>query len=206
MLASGIGVHVKPSALLVLGLAFAIAGCSGNSNASNQAASQDTNAAAPAESSAPAAQTAALPVYPGATKSTVMGTMNQSRCGHKESVVTYTVNADPKTVLAWYAQRMPGGIQIDAARAFGGTHIMTSNEIFAPDGSSAAGISQPNAAAMGLKTAPVYIGLGTYDPPLSPDELHTMQDITGTDPAAKQKAIAAMKAKCGPASVKGLSN
>ena len=199
---------MKPSALLILGLALAITGCSGNSNASNQASSQDTNAAAPAESSAPAAQTAsaALPVYPGATKSTVMGTMNQSRCGHKESVVTYTVNADPKTVTDWYAARIPGGIQIDAARAFGGTHIMTSNEIFAPDGSIAAGISQPNAAAMGLKTAPVYIGLGTYDPPLSPDELHTMQDITGTDPAAKQKAIAAMKAKCGPESVKGLSN
>jgi hypothetical protein len=28
-----------------------------------------------------------------------------------------------------------------------------------------------------------------------------MQDITGTDPTAKQKAIAAMKAKCGPKGV-----
>jgi hypothetical protein len=197
---------VKRPALLILGLAFAVAGCSGNSNSSNQASSQDTNAAAPAapsEPSAPAAQnaSAALPVYPGATKSTMLGLTNQTRCGHKESVVTYTVNADPKTVTDWYAARMPGGIQIDAARAFGGTNIMTSNEIFASDGSSAAGISQPNAAAMGVKSTPVYIGLGTYDPPLTADELHTMQDITGTDPAAKQKAIAAMKAKCGPNSV-----
>jgi hypothetical protein len=197
---------VKPSALVILGLAFAVTGCSGSSNAANQPSSQDTNAsapAAPAESSAPAAQTgsAALPVYPGAKKSATLGMTNQSRCGHKESVVTYTVNADPKTVTDWYAARIPGGIQIDAARAFCGTHIMTSNEIFAPDGSTAAGISQPNAAAMGVKTTPVFIGLGTYDPPLSPDELHTMQDITGTDPAAKQKAIAAMKAKCGPNSV-----
>jgi hypothetical protein len=200
---------VKPSALLILGLAFGIAGCSGSSNASNQASAQDTNAAAPAtpaEPSAPAAQTAsaALPVYPGATKSAMLGTMNQTKCGHKESVATYTVNADPKTVLAWYSQRIPGGIQIDAARAFAHANrvLVSSYEIFSPDGSSAAGISQPNAAAMGLKTAPVYLGLGSYDPPLSADELHTMEDITGTDPAAKAKAIAAMKAKCGPDSVK----
>jgi hypothetical protein len=135
-----------------------------------------------------------------------MGTMNASRCGHKESVVTYTISADQKTVVAWYAARMPGGIQVDAARAIGGAHIMTSNEIFSPDGASAVGVSQPNAAAMGVKTSPVYIGLGTYDPALTADELHTMEDLMGTDPAAKQKAIAAMKAKCGPDSVKGLSN
>ena len=123
--------------------------------------------------------------------------MNQTKCGHKESVTTYTVSADPKAVLAWYAQRMPGGIQIDAGRAFR-THIMTSNEIFAPDGASAVGVTQPSAAAMGGKSQPVYIGIGTYDPPLSADEMHTMEDITGTDPAAKQKAIAAMKAEMRP--------
>ena len=189
-----------------------MAGCSGSSNTANQASSQDTNAAAssapaaPADSSAPAAQaaSAAIPVYPGATKSALLGQMNQTKCGHKESVTTYTVSADPKAVLAWYAQRMPGGIQIDAGRAFH-THIMTSNEIFAPDGTSAVGVTQPSAAAMGGKSQPVYIGIGTYDPPLSADEMHTMEDITGTDPAAKQKAIAAMKAKCGPDSVKAFS-
>ena len=201
---------MKPPALVILGLAFAIAGCSGNSNAANQASSpQDTSAAAssapaaPADSSAPAAS-AAIPVYPGATKSALLGQMNQTKCGHKESVTTYTVSADPKAVLAWYAQRMPGGIQIDAGRAFR-AHIMTSNEIFAPDGTSAVGVTQPSAAAMGGKSQPVYIGIGTYDPPLSADEMHTMEDITGTDPAAKQKAIAAMKAKCGPDSVKAFS-
>jgi hypothetical protein len=197
---------VKPSALIVLGFALAVAGCSGSNNTANQASSQDTNAAAsgaPTESSAPAAQTASgpIPVYPGAAKSGLLGQMNQTKCGHKESVETYTTTADPKTVLAWYSQQIPGGIQVDAGRAFK-THIMTSVEIFAPDGASAVGVTQPNAAAMGGKTQPVYIGIGTYDPPLSADEMHTMEDITGTDPAAKQRAIAAMKAKCGPESVK----
>jgi hypothetical protein len=202
---------VKPSALILLGLALAIAGCSGNSNSANST-SQDTNAAAttaasaaPADSSAPAGQSAsaALPVYPGATKSAMLGQMNQTKCGHKESVTTYTiVSNDPKPILAWYAQRIPGGIQIDAGRAFRHKAIMTSVEIFEPDGSSVVGVTQPNAALMPGKTQPIYISIGTYDPSLSADELHTMQDITGADPAAKQKAIAAMSAKCGPESVK----
>jgi hypothetical protein len=200
---------VKPSALVILGFAFAVAGCAGSSNTANQASSAPADSSAPVappDSAAPAAQapSAAIPVYPGATKSGLLGQMNQTKCGHKESVTTYTVSADPKTVLAWYAQRMPGGIQIDAGRAFR-THIMTSNEIFAPDGATAVGVTQPSAAAMGGKSQPVYIGIGTYDPPLSADEMHTMEDITGTDPAAKQKAIAAMKAKCGPDSVKAFS-
>jgi Prokaryotic membrane lipoprotein lipid attachment site len=193
---------VKRPALIIIGLAFALAGCSGSSNTANQASS-DTNAAAPAESSAPAAQapSGAPPVYPGAKKSTLMGQMNSTKCGHKGSVSTYTTSDNLKTVLAWYTQQMPGGIQIDAGHTIG-HGLMTSIEIFNPDGASAVGVTQPNAAAMGGKAQPVYIGVGTYDPPLSADEMHTMQDIMGTDPAAKQKAIAAMKAKCGPASVK----
>lgn len=201
---------MKPSALVILGLALAVAGCSGSSNTANQTSSQDTNAAAPAastaaaETSAPAAQaaSAAIPVYPGAAKSAMLGEMHQTKCGHKESVTTYTTSDDPKTVLAWYVQRVPGGIQVDAGRALKTHMLMTSTEIFSPDGASAVGVTQPNAAAMGGKPQPVYIGIGSYDPPFSADEMHTMEDIMGTDPAAKQKAIAAMKAKCGPDSVK----
>jgi hypothetical protein len=194
---------VKRPALIIIGLAFALAGCSSSGNTANQATSQDANAAAPAESSAPAAQApaGAPPVYPGAKKSTLMGQMNSTKCGHKGSVTTYTTGDNLKTVLAWYTQQMPGGIQIDAGRTIG-HGMMTSIEIFSPDGASAVGVTQPNAAAMGGKAQPVYIGVGSYDPPLSADEMHTMQDIMGTDPVAKKQAIAAMKAKCGPDSVK----
>lgn len=202
---------MKPSALIITALALAVAGCSSSSNASNQAPSQEASAAAsaaPADTSAPAAQTASAPlqVYPGSTKSPTLGQFNQTKCGHKESVATYTTSDDPKTVLAWYSQRIPGGVQIDAGHAFKASVAMTSVEIFSPDGASAVGVTQPDAAAMGGKTQPVYISLGSYDPPLSADEMHTMEDVMGRDPAAKQKAIAAMKAKCGPESVKAFAD
>jgi hypothetical protein len=198
---------VKTPALLVLGFVLGIAGCSGSSNSANtqttSAAVEASSAAAPASPGEGAA--GALPVYPGATKSAMLGTMDVNRCGHKVSVTTYTVNADVKTVTDWYAAHIPSGIRVDAGHALGAAALMSNTEIFQPDGSAAAGISQANAAALGQsaagKPSPVYIGLGTYTPALSQDELQTMQALLGGDPAARKDAAAKMKVKCGPNSV-----
>jgi hypothetical protein len=196
---------VKVPGLLILASLLAVAGCSGAANSSNSAdtSSAASQAPAAASSEAPASGEAvsALPLYPGAKKS-ALGNMKATKCGHKESVETYTVKADPKTVLDWYAARIPGGIQIDAS---GLAHAqMTSHEIVAADGSGAVGVTQ---VKPGLLTAAqggggIFIGIGTYDPPMNSAELQTMQAIFSKDPAAKKQAIAEMSARCGPASVK----
>jgi hypothetical protein len=50
----------------------------------------------------------------------------------------------------------------------------------------------------------VHIGIGTYEPALSPADLLTMQALMRSESAAKQRAIATMKAKCGPNSTEGI--
>jgi hypothetical protein len=135
----------------------------------------------------------------------MLGDMNSVKCGHKETVVTYTVNADPKTVENWYASRMNGGIRIDSGKAFGAGQTMSSIEIVNPDGTSAVGITQAHLGAgvhmPGVTGNPTFIGIGKYDPALSSEELGTMEALFGPDPAAKKAAIAKMRAKCGPNSV-----
>jgi hypothetical protein len=204
---------MKRSLFFVLACALAAAGCSGGSNSSNAADTSSSNAAAPAASAA--AESAApesssepvpidLPVYPGAKKSTMMGDMNMTKCGHKESVTTYVSDDDTKTITDWYASRIPNGISIDSGRLFGHGK-MTSVEIVYPDGSGAVGVTKLNLPAgtnvAGMKAASVFIGLGKYDPPFNGEELQTMKDLFGTDPAAQKAAAAKMRAKCGPNSV-----
>jgi hypothetical protein len=71
-------------------------------------------------------------------------------------------------------------------------------EIFEPKGIQAIAVS-PAVGGSG-----VQIGIGTYDPALSQGELRTMKAFMGNDSAAKQHAIAEMKAKCGPNSTGGV--
>jgi hypothetical protein len=130
-----------------------------------------------------------LPVYPGATKMAYAGPTTFVRCGHKISVVTYDSSADVESIGAWYSDRIPGGIHVRHNAT--STAALTMTEIFEPDGVGAVAISR--AAGSG-----VHIGLGTYEPALSPADLQTMRALMGSDSPAKQRAIASMKAKCGP--------
>ena len=143
-----------------------------------------------------AAVAAGLPIYPGATKMAYSGPTTFVRCGHKISVVTYDSSADVKSVADWYSNRIPGGIRV-RHNAAGGAGL-TLTEIFERDGVRAVAISPAHAGSG------VNIGLGTYEPALSPADLQTMQVVMGSDSPAKQQAIAKMKAKCGPNSTRGL--
>lgn len=137
-----------------------------------------------------------LPIYPGATKMAYSGPTTFVRCSHKISVVTYASGADTKSIAAWYADRIPGAIRVrhNATSAAG----LTMTEIFQPNGVGVVAISH----AVG--GSGVHIGIGTYEPALSPADLQTMQALMGSDSAAKQRAIATMKAKCGPNSTGGI--
>jgi hypothetical protein len=202
---------MKRPLFLILACSLAAAGCSGSGNSANSAdnSAAASNAAAPAASAAPESGGQSmpidLPVYPGAVKSTIMGNMNATKCGHKETVETYTTPDSVKTVVDWYDSHIPNGIHIDSGKAFGGGKTMTSIEIVNPDGSNAVGVTQPHLPAgvtvPGMKANAVFIGIGKYDPPFNSEELQTMQALFGNDPAAKKDAAAKMRAKCGPNSV-----
>ncbi len=130
---------------------------------------------------------AGLPIYPGATKMVYQGPTTFVRCGHKISVVTYYSSVDAKSVIAWYSGHFPGSIRVEHSASGGAGLTMT--EVFEPKGTLAVAIT-PAGGNSGVR-----IGLGTYDPALSSGELKTMQALMGSDSAAKQRAVAEMKAK-----------
>ena len=175
-------------------LAFTIAGCAGNTNASTQAGPTPGVVIAPIDN-APATN---LPVYPGATESKLLGTMTVKRCGHNVAVTNYTVNAEVATVARWYAAKMPGAIRLGSGGS-GASALITNVEFFEPNGAEGAGITQPAPNTPGQPagyTPPVSIGLAKYSPPLDAGELKTMQGLLSSDPAARKAATAKMKARC----------
>jgi hypothetical protein len=195
---------MKSPAFLILGLALAAGGCSGSSNSASstqQSAAPEQPAAAQAASpqSSEPVVTPDLPVYPGATKSAIVGNMTMTRCGHKLSIATYDATGDAKDISGWYATRIPGGIRVSMNRAMGAGASISSTEIFDPSGGRIATVTLTSGSHM--PGAPLHVSLATVDPPFSPSELQTMQAVMGSDPVAKQKAVAAMTAKCGPNSV-----
>jgi len=200
---------MKRPVFLILGICFALVGCAGGGHSSSQSASAQRSTAN-METAATRASVADLPVYPGATKMAYLGPTSFTRCGHKISVTTYDVNADAKSVSDWYGAHIPGGIRVTKDSTVAGGTGLTMTEIFEPSGVGVAAITQIHFAATSPSAgqhrggAGVHIGLGTYEPALSPTELQTMQAFMGSDPAAKQQAIARMKAKCGPNSAGGI--
>jgi hypothetical protein len=189
------------SVFWVLGMALAVAGCGGSNNSSSTQASAAPGASAQPSIPGGEAATPALPLYPGATKNALVGDMTLNRCGHKIRELTYDVKADGKTVTAWYADRIPGSIRIEMTNPLGGGASISSTEFFEPGGGAVATVSETHMP--GDRTNPaagVHVTLGTLDPAFSSSELQTMQAAMGSDPAAKQLALAQMKAKCGPSS------
>ena len=133
-----------------------------------------------------------LPIYPDAAKAKNTAlSVTANRCGHSVSNTVYTVNAGVKTVSDWYVAHVPGSARVDYNSSGGGTLVL------APSGAAVIAIS----GSIAKSTAgPVLLNLATYDPPLSSSERQTMQELIGGDSAAKQRASAAMKAKCGSSS------
>jgi hypothetical protein len=193
---------MKSAAFLIFGIALAATGCSGSSNSANSAQSaapeQSSAAQASPESSEPVV-TPGLPVYPGAKKNATIGNMSMTRCGHKLSVATYDATGNAEDIADWYAARIPGGIRMTLNRSLGTGATLSSTEIFDPSGGRVATITL--ASGVPMAGSPLHVSLGTVVPPFSSSELQTMQIVMGSDPVAKRKAVAAMKAKCGPNSV-----
>jgi hypothetical protein len=207
---------MKRSILVILGIWLAVAGCARGSSSSSQSASTQQPAVAQATAAAQASGAApvsageavasGLPVYPGATKAVypgatkmaAMANVTVTRCGHKISVASYDVNASFDTVANWYSARIPGGIRVSRTFPVG----LTITQIFEPNGVGVAWVTQTHFAGV---TA-VHVGLGTYEPALSPAELQTMQQVAGPDSPARRQALARMSAKCGPASVRNLGS
>jgi len=160
---------MKHLAGLILGVALTVAGSTVATHASN----------------------VSLPVYPGAPKSKNPAlSVTATRCGHKVSNTVYSpVDAGVKTVSDWYTARIPGSVRVDYTSSGGGALI------FAPSGAGVVAISGSIAKSA---AGPVFLNLATYGPPLSSSERQMMQELVGSDPAARQRASAEMKAKCGP--------
>jgi hypothetical protein len=186
----------------LVALTVALAACSGGSSGSSNSTSTAQATAEPQSAATTAAVPAApanLPVYPGATPY-AEGDMSIKKCGHQGTVHSYTVAADFKTVSSWYSSNIPGAIYIDMGRAFG-RGLMQADEYVSPDGSIVAAVSKLNLPAgesiPGTKGNSVMIGLGSYDPPFSGDELAALKQLNSDDPSVRQAEMAKIKAKCG---------
>ena len=193
---------MKRPILLTLAVALALAGCSGSNSSSSQAQSAAGQATAAAGDNAVAASD--LPVYPGAAKTPFQMTHAITFCGHKVSMSLYEVKgADFDTVSNWYDAHISNAVKVTKSDDLGGGSGSHMVEMFEPSGSGAAFVTQTHfAPAMdammkGRGGHSVHVGLTVYDPAFSPDEIHLMQDATGTDASAKQQAMAQLKAKCG---------
>src|SRR5665213_2760638 len=192
---------MKRPVFLILGISFAVAGCTGGSKSATQAtaAAQASAAAAPSAGEAVASD---LPVYPGAIQDTNLS-YTHTRCGRKSSATTYVVKDDQKTVSDWYAARIPGGDRVDGNIPVAGGTTIAITEIFDPSGARIASVSKTHfaanipASAQNIGNAgAVHVVLETVDPAFSPSELQDAKAIIGSDPAARQRALA--KTKCGP--------
>ena len=209
---------MKSSLTLALGIVLATAGCGGGGGASGQRANatQPPAVAQPPAAASPAAPNNApamgggsndavtnLPVFPGAAKMP-MRINGGTFCNHKMSLAVYRANsASADQVADWYAGRMNGAIKLNIGKQMGGGAAVTGYTLVDPSGADAASVSQTHfgpsmgkmAQTMGANRT--TIGLVTYNPPLSPAEMQMMRDITGGDAAARQRARAQLKAKCG---------
>lgn len=205
-------------ALAALVLAVAMTGCSGGQNSTTQTQPQQTGAtpAAAGASAAPAATATAevasagtqnaanLPLYPGAVKATTQFTKAITYCGYKMSMTMYQVpGLVAPTVADWYAGKIANAIRLNAS-ASAGMGSSTNFELLDPGGAYGVAISQMHFSKAMENLAKRYgvpqkttIGVLTYDPPISSDDLQTFAQAAGGDQTVKAAARARMKAKCG---------
>jgi hypothetical protein len=201
------------SVLLAAALIAGLSACAGGSSTSSSASS-----AAPASSQAPAAQapvaataaadngaTAALPVYPGAVKSTMQLTKSMLACGHKIAMTMYRVSdANADKVGDWYAGQMAGSSEMRSDISAGPSsihHVMVLNG----DGTAGASIVDmpklpPSMAKYAAKMGGIggtQLAIATYDPGFSAEDQAMFKAAYTGDAAAKAAAKAQMKAKCG---------
>lgn len=193
--------------LIVALVAVAVTACSGQSANSTATASAAPARSAPASTVAPADATtgpvaeSSLPVYPGATKAPMQSLSQVNMCGHKMTMTMYKV-ADPvDTVAAWYADKMPDSkqIKVDHMRGGVGMHDIS---VISSDGATAAVVLRmimpPALSRMAAKmNTGTTLGLVTYDPPFTQDELSLYMRASNGDEAAKKEAKIAFKEKCG---------
>ncbi|MEO6836038.1 MAG: hypothetical protein ABI231_09075, partial [Candidatus Tumulicola sp.] len=150
------------TAALAAMLALAGVGCSGShgANAQTRAPAQqpasDSAAAgsAASESAAPAEANhvtdSRLPIYPGATKQHEQFQGIMKICGATMSMTAYAIkDADAATVAKWYKDRIPSGVQVSISPDTNSTNY----EIFEPDGSGAAVVTQVHFAGNLAKAA-----------------------------------------------------
>jgi hypothetical protein len=192
-------------ALTAAVFAVAIAGCSSNSQGSNQNSSAPANGgttatangapATPATAASAQAASVSLEVYPGATELPTQMHGSIAFCGTKMTTVAYRVNgASAETVAAWYGSHIPGGIRITLPVENGDTVM----EVFEPGGQAAAAISQIHfdprlaAAAKSLGADRTTLGLVAFDPPLSTDSIGLIRSAAGGDASARAR----IKAEC----------
>lgn len=182
--------------LIVTLAAAAVTACSGQSASSTSSAS-----AAPVTASAAPAVEPALPVYPGATKAPIQSVSQVTMCGHKMAMVMYKVVDPVDTVAAWYAGKMPDSkqIKVDHLRNGIGMHDIS---VISADGATAAVVLRmimpPALSKMAAKmNGGTTLGLVTYDPPFTQDELALYMRASNGDEAAKKEAMATFKDKCG---------
>jgi hypothetical protein len=204
---------MKLPVILALGLAVAIAGCGGKGSTSSQQATQTAapasvasggeSAAATSPASSNANPVTTLPVYPGATKLATQFTKPMTFCSHKVTMTVYHVSDSPEKVSSWYASRMSGSTIAKIASPGAATSGQGTSYFVVDSGGGFAAVvyqmhfgsleKQAQRLGMGKTT----IGLNSYDPPLSSDEIALFKAGSGTDAAAKAQAAAQLKQKCG---------
>jgi hypothetical protein len=202
-------------------VALALVACGGGSSSSSSSqASPGADAAAASAAPASAAPAAAasadsvgteppgqtadvdVPVYPGAVKMPTQ-VKPMKWCGHTISMAVYHApKADLNSVMTWYASKLPGATKImDKTLSHGPSSSSQAAEMISGDGRQVAFGMEMHVSGLAAKYAAdvdgTTISVGTYDPPISPDDLALMMKADQGDAAAKAQAIAAVKAKCG---------
>ena len=205
---------MKRLSALGAALMITLSACGGGSSTSSAGSS-----AAPAASQAPAAQAtvaataaadnaapAALPIYPGAVKSTTQMATSFTACGHKMTMTLYRVaDANADKVGDWYAGQMAGSTEMKNDINAGTSsihHVMVLN----PDGTSGASIvDMPKlppslakyASRMPASARGTQLAIATYDPGFDAADQALFKAAFSGDAAAKTAATAQLKAKCG---------
>jgi hypothetical protein len=200
-------------------LALAAAGCSGSHGNAGQSQAQHA-AQSPAASgpTAPAEQAttppaaaggsttvSSLPIYPGGKKLPNQMQHPMKLCGSTMSMTVYSIkNVDAASVAKWYDDRIANGVRISISPDANSSNY----EIFEPDGSGAAVVTQMHFAGSLGKAAKTIgaddttFGTETFDPPLSHDLVTLLVQGASGDPASKQAVKAQLKAKCGDTGLK----
>jgi hypothetical protein len=200
---------MKTTSLLALSLLLAVTACSGKTSANGggttaQASPGTAAAVSTGAQPAAAAAPASMPVYPGATKLAQQFNKPLTFCKHKMTVTVYHVpHIGADQVAQWYLGRMPGASKIQVQKPESNGTGSVSYLILNSDGGSAATINEmhygsleKSAARFGMADR-TTIGLSTYDPPFSSEDVVLFKQGAVGDPSAKAQATARLRSECG---------